>query len=334
MSEAAGAVAPDPYGGKPQLFTDPPQSRSDRITLQTAPNDRVVVRSGSSRIQVPTMDPADFPYLTASDLVPAFTLAGEDMADMIGPCLMAASMDATRAFLCGVHMHMVGGSGIDAGEDTPRRLAFAAANGNIFAAVRHDVEDGVAFTPFTLPTKAAAEVARLAKGPVRVEVSSRLVRFTFADGPVLISKLVEGTFPGYVEFTPGTDGATSIDAKLLSAAIGRLALADNGKDAYAYARLDIRDGVMVLDRETSDRASVYEEVPCATGVPVMFASVHHYLSTGLKALGGDRIDIVAHQANREGTQLIAMRRAGSDDAVFIAAPLKLRSMVPAKAGEE
>ncbi len=304
------------------------------ISLRTLPNGRIEFRSGTSRHQIPTMDPNDLPTNSADDFADAFTLAGDDIVEMMTPCLMAVSTEETRQFLCGVYMHGVGGPGVDAADDAPRQIAFAASTGNIFMIARHGIDDDAPrFAPFTVPTKAAAEVLRLAKGPVAVQSSARLARFTFDMGGVLTTKLLEGAFPNYLSFTPGTANGTTVDSKLLTAAIGRAALGDSdSKDPHRHhTRLDIRDGVLVIDRDASARASVYEEVPCVTGTPTMFAVMHPHIATGLRAIGGDQVSIVAHEKVSSGATPVAIRRTGSDDAVFIIGPVLLRSTEPAKA---
>src|SRR5262249_18745450 len=84
-----------------------------------------------------------------------------------------------------------------------------------------------------VPRKAVAEVQKLVDDPgreVRVEISAAKARFTFGDPPgsagqvVLISKLIDGTFPDYMRVIPsGNDKRLIVDREPFKVAVDRVA---------------------------------------------------------------------------------------------------------------
>ncbi len=301
----------------------------DLVHLSILSNGSFQIRSGATRIQVPCMSPADFPYLEANDFSPAFAMAGEDFTALMGACLPSVSTEETRSYLCGVHIH----SYVPDEDGARRQISFVATNGHTMMLVRQDVEDDApGFPALTLTAKAANEAVRLAKGAITVEASARIVRFTFASGIVMMSKVVDGVFPDYMRVLPKRAAGCVVSTEMLMAAIGRVAVADEGRENYT--RIDVRGNLIVMDREVRDSASVYDEVPCEGDVNMTFALAHPYLSMVLKSLGSDMVEI--SYAGR-GNPIGFWRATGSSsigDATAVIMPIELKGHPPAKPLEE
>ena len=141
---------------------------------------------------------AIFQNLATGELGHGFNLAAQDLKRLIDKTQFAISNEETRYYLNGVYLHTIEVEG-------HMMLRAVATDGHRLARVEIPAPKGAAGMPgVILPRKAVTEVQKLIEDPgaeVRVEISATKARFTFGDPAaasgqvVLISKLIDGTFP-------------------------------------------------------------------------------------------------------------------------------------------
>ena len=209
------------------------------------------LRSGRSRFNLQSLPDSDFPDLATGELGHGFNLAAQDLKRLIDKTQFAISNEETRYYLNGVFLHTIEVEG-------HMMLRAVATDGHRLARVEIPAPKGAAGMPgVILPRKAVTEVQKLIEDPgaeVRVEISATKARFTFGDPAassgqvVLISKLIDGTFPDYVRVIPaGNDKRLVVDRAPFAAAVDRvstissergravkLALADFEADAFRH----------------------------------------------------------------------------------------------------
>src|SRR5690606_8621469 len=148
------------------------------------------------------------------------------------------SNEETRYYLNGIYLHTleVGGSSI---------LRAVATDGHRMARAEADAPAGAAGMPgIIIPKKTVGEVQKLlegAEGEVTVEISDTKIRFTI-DGIVLLSKLIEGTFPDYERVTPkNNDKTMSVDKASFATAVDRVSTIASDRGGKAV-KLSMHDG--------------------------------------------------------------------------------------------
>src|SRR5205085_11926574 len=99
--------------------------------------------------------------------------------------------EETRYYLSGIYMHT-----LDVAKQQVLRAV--ATDGHRMARAETEAPAGASGMPgIIIPKKTVGEVQKLlegADGDVAIEISDTKIRFTL-DGVVLLSKLIEGTFP-------------------------------------------------------------------------------------------------------------------------------------------
>src|SRR3546814_16191436 len=124
-----------------------------------------------------------------------------------------------------------------------------------------------------VPRKAVNEVRKLLEeetGEVEVALSESKIRFVVGD-LVLISKLIDGTFPDYERVIPvGNDKTLDVDCKAFREAVDRVSTISSEKSRAV--KLSFKDGPPVLSATSAANGTATEELdiryaghPVATG---------------------------------------------------------------------
>lgn len=207
-----------------------------------------IVRSGRSRFSLPMLPAEDFPTMGAGELPFGFDLPAASLASAIAGVSFAISTEETRYYLNGIYCHA-----IEPG------IRMVATDGHRLSK-RFIPLDGapVSMPGVIIPKKTVDVLARqLPKdGSVRVDVSDAKIRFAFAD-MVLVSKLIDGTYPEYQRVIPERDRYIEIDAKPFAAAVDRVSTLASGSRAVSMA---LENGAMSLIVNNPDSGRAEEEV--------------------------------------------------------------------------
>lgn len=242
----------------------------DVVTLALA-DDKLTVKSGRSRFTLPTLPVEDFPHLDAGELSAAFKL---DFADLVAPVKFAISSEATRFYLCGVHLHNTAEGGIRAVATDGHRLA-------------HNTASGTPQIPaVVIPAKTVGIVPA---GVVDVGMSANKIRFATAD-TIIVSKLIDGTYPDYERVIPrDNNNVVTVDRKELASAVARATAV--ASERGRGAKFTIAGDNIAIDM-TSQDGNAHEDVPAQySGEPIEIGFNTAYMSGILGAVPGDELSI-------------------------------------------
>jgi DNA polymerase-3 subunit beta len=232
-------------------------------------SDQLQLRSGRSRFTLQALPDSDFPDLATGEVGHRFTLASGDLKRLIDKTQFAISTEETRYYLNGIFLHTTK-------VDGDMMLRAVATDGHRLARVQIPAPEGAIGMPGVIvPRKAVAEAQKLvedASREVRVEVSATKVRFSFGDaaatgealarGPgqvMLISKLIDGTFPDYARVIPtGNDKRLVVEREPFRIAIDRVATISSERGRAV--KLSLADSKLTLSVTNPDLGSAVEEL--------------------------------------------------------------------------
>ena len=312
--EASGAITVSAH-----LLFDIARKLPDgsQVSLETGDN-RMTVKAGRSRFQLPTLPRDDFPTIAEGDLPTRFELPAKTLAELIDRTRFAISTEETRYYLNGIFLHV-------SDEDRPT-LKAAATDGHRLARFTLDRPEGAEGMPDVIvPRKAVGELRKLLEeamdGSVQIDLSASKIRFTIGGegGVVLTSKLIDGTFPDYTRVIPtGNDKLLKLDPKSFYQAVDRVATIATEKTRAV--KMGLEDDKVTLSVTSPDNGTAAEELAAdygSDGFEIGFNA--NYLKDILSQMDSETVEV--HLADAGAPTLI--RKDANSPALYVLMPMRV-----------
>ncbi|MBO82000.1 DNA polymerase III subunit beta [Citromicrobium bathyomarinum] len=288
-----------------------------QVSLETADN-RMTVKAGRSRFQLPTLPRDDFPVIVEGELPTSFELPARELAEMIDRTRFAISTEETRYYLNGIFLHV--------SDEARPVLKAAATDGHRLARYTLDRPEGAAGMPDVIvPRKAVTELRKLLEealdSNVQIDLSASKIRFTLGGegGVVLTSKLIDGTFPDYSRVIPtGNDKLLKLDPKSFYEGVDRVATIATEKTRAVKMGLDADK--VTLSVTSPDNGTAAEEIAAeykSEGFEIGFNA--NYLKDILSQIDSDLVEL--HLADAGAPTLI--RRDENSPALYVLMPMRV-----------
>lgn len=288
-----------------------------QVSLETADN-RMVVKAGRSRFQLPTLPRDDFPVIVEGDLPTSFKISAATLAELIDRTRFAISTEETRYYLNGIFLHV-------ADDDRPV-LKAAATDGHRLARYTIDRPAGAEGMPDVIvPRKAVGELRKLLEESldtdVQVDLSPSKIRFALggAGGVVLTSKLIDGTFPDYSRVIPtGNDKLLKLDPKSFYAGVDRVATIATEKTRAV--KMGVEADKVTLSVTSPDNGNAAEEIAADyRSEPMEIGFNATYLKDILAQIDSDTVEL--HLADAGAPTLI--RKDEKSPALYVLMPMRV-----------
>jgi len=226
------------------------------VRLENEGSDQLLVTSGRSRFHLACLSPDSFPDLKSGSFTHTFQIGALLLRELIERTQFAISNEETRYYLNGIYLHTLEVNG----EPTLRAVA---TDGHRMARAEAAAPAGAKGMPgIIVPKKTVSEVQKLlegAEGDVEVEVSDTKIRFTLGS-VVLLSKLIEGTFPDYERVTPkNNDKQMNVDKASFATAVDRVSTIASDRGGKAV-KLSMKEGQLELSVTNPDHGTASEEL--------------------------------------------------------------------------
>lgn len=312
--ESAGAITVSAH-----LLFDIARKLADgsEVSLEASEN-KLVIKAGRSRFQLPTLPRDDFPVIVEGDLPTSFELPARQLAELIDRTRFAISTEETRYYLNGIFLHVA--------DDGRPVLKAAATDGHRLARFTIDQPEGAAGMPDVIvPRKAVAELRKLLDeamdGNVQIDLSPSKIRFTLGGegGVVLTSKLIDGTFPDYSRVIPtGNDKLLKLDPKSFYAGVDRVAIIANEKTRAV--KMVLEADKVTLTVTSPDNGTAAEELAAdyrSDTIEIGFNAA--YLKDILQQIDSDTVEL--HFADAGAPTLI--RKDEKSPALYVLMPMRV-----------
>ncbi|GGD44647.1 DNA polymerase III subunit beta [Croceicoccus pelagius] len=291
-----------------------------QVSLETADN-RMVVKAGRSRFQLPTLPRDDFPVIVEGDLPTTFEVPAATLAQLVDRTRFAISTEETRYYLNGIFFHVA-----DDGPGGQPVLKAAATDGHRLARFTIPRPDGAEGMPDVIvPRKCVAELRKLLEesldSNVQIDLSASKIRFTLGGegGIVLTSKLIDGTFPDYSRVIPtGNDKLLKLDPKSFFAGVDRVATIATEKTRAV--KMSVDNDRVTLSVTSPDNGTAAEEIAAAYGSEGLEIGFNaNYLKDILAQIEGDNVEL--HLADAGAPTLI--RQNDASPALYVLMPMRV-----------
>ena len=292
-----------------------------QVSFETADN-RMTLKAGRSRFQLPTLPRDDFPTIVEGDLPTSFELPARTLAEMIDRTRFAISTEETRYYLNGIFLHV---SDDDANSGGPV-LKAAATDGHRLARFTLPRPAGAEGMPDVIvPRKAVGELRKLLEesldGNVQIDLSPSKIRFTLGGegGVVLTSKLIDGTFPDYSRVIPtANDKLLKLDPKAFYEGVDRVATI--ATERTRAVKMGLEPDKVTLSVTSPDNGTAAEEIAAdyaSDGFEIGFNA--NYLKDILSQIDADTVEL--HLADAGAPTLI--RENDKSPALYVLMPMRV-----------
>lgn len=258
------------------------------IELETAPNWRAKISSGSSEFELNGMDPKEFPTLPDISNDSGFTIKQGDMKNMIAQTLFAVAQNDARPTFNGAYFRLQGDRITAVGCDS-FRLAIREKKCELGNAEDLDIS-------FIVPGRTLSEVMKLlteAEETVSISVSRKQVIFRFEKkNTVFFSRLIEGDYIDYERIIPKNSTIfVDIDTDIFGGAVERASLVtdDSAGKNKSLARCHFYDNKLEIT-SVSASGKVRDEIATShEGGEIEIGFNCRYLAEALKASMCDKL---------------------------------------------
>lgn len=284
--------------------------------VKNSNSSQIDISAGSAQFVLPTMPIEEYPAIAEGDLPNSFVLAATECRELLEKTRYAVAQDETRYYLNGVYLH----AAMD-GENQVLRAV--ATDGHRLAQMQVACPAGASDMPgVILPRKTVNEIISLmdqGATEVKISLSSHKIKVV-AGTAVVISKLIDGSFPDYTRVIPaGNTIRVEVNAKAFSRSVDRVAVVSS--ERARGVRLTIQDGRMVLSASGQDQGTAQEEldVACSTTEILEAGFNHRYLLDALSSVAGEKACLLMADANSP----TIIRDTGNPNLLAVIMPMRV-----------
>ena len=223
----------------------------------TFPDDKgqLSIASGRSKFALSTIGVEDFPVISGDQLPINFSIAREELKEVIDRTQFAVSTEETRYYLNGLYVHAKN-------EGSAKVLRVVATDGHRLACVESPLPQGAEkIAGVIIPRKTIGEVRKLLDDTkaenIDIALSDNKVRFTLEE-VTLTSKLIDGTYPDYERVIPtDNDKLLEVKVKELANAVDRVSVVAERTRAI---KMITEEAKVVITTSSPDLGSAWEEL--------------------------------------------------------------------------
>ena len=204
-------------------------SSGKKINLSLTDVSKLQVESEKSIFNLNCISATDFPLTDEDFNNNEFVLKSKQLLKLLNKCKFSVSNDETRHYLSGIYLHQ------NEVEDK-NYLTAVATDSHRMSISKIRLDQKIDFESIILPKKTIFQLCSLLDsydGDVKISNIKSKIKFEL-NNSILISKLIDGKFPNYIQVIPkNNQKKLEIDLKLFL----------NSVDRVASVSLDKKDGV-------------------------------------------------------------------------------------------
>ena len=287
-------------------------SSGKKINFSSINENKIHLESEKSVFNLNCINPSEFPLTDENFNQNEFILESKKLLKLLNKCKFSVSNDETRHYLSGIFFHQT-----QIEEKT--FLTAAATDSHRMSISKVRLNEKKDFEPIILPKKTIFQLCSLLEdfeGNVKICNIKSKIKFEF-DNSILISKLIDGKFPNYVQVIPKENQKKlEVDLKLFLDSVDRV----------ASVSLDKKDGVkfnlskdmlnLSVNNTNSGDGKESLSVKFDHDLDISFNS--RYLIDVASQLDGDKIEIYFKDSGAP-----ALIKDPEDfDSIFVVMPMK------------
>ncbi len=287
-------------------------SSGKKINFSSVGENKLHLESEKSIFNLNCINPSEFPLTDENFNKNEFIIESKKLLKLLNKCKFSLSNDETRHYLSGIFFHQ------SVVEDKIF-LTAAATDSHRMSVSKINLKEKIDFEPVILPKKTIFQLCSLLEdyeGEVRISNIKSKIKFVLSNS-TLISKLIDGKFPNYVQVIPKENKKKlEVDLKLFLDSVDRV----------ASVSLDKKDGVKFnLSKETlnlsvnnANSGDGKETLSVNFGHELDISFNSRYLIDIASQLDGDKIEIYLKDSGSPAL----IKDPGDFDSIYVVMPMK------------
>ena len=283
-----------------------------KINLNLTDSSKLHLESKKSIFNLNCISASEFPITDENFDQNQFLIKSKQLLKLLNKCKFSISNDETRHYLSGIYFHQTE-------VEDKIYLTAAATDSHRMSISKIRLGQKINFEPIILPKKTIFQLCSLLdnyEGDVKISNLKSKIKFEL-NNSILISKLIDGKFPNYIQVIPkNNQKKLEIDLKLFL----------NSVDRVASVSLDKKDGVKFNLTKDALNLSV-NNANSGDGKETLTAKFDHdleisfnsrYLIDVASQVDGEKIEIFF---NDSGSPAL-IKDPGDFDSIFVVMPMK------------
>ncbi len=287
-------------------------SSGKKVNLTLTDANKLHLESEKSIFNLNCIDATEFPLTDENFNQNEFTIKSKELLKLLNKCKFSVSNDETRHYLSGIYFHQ------NEVEDKIY-LTAVATDSHRMSISKIKLKEKIDFEPIILPKKTIFQLCSLLDnydGEVKISNLKSKIKFELSNS-ILISKLIDGKFPNYIQVIPkNNQKKLEVELKLFLDSVDRV----------ASVSFDKKDGVkfnltkdmlnLSVNNATSGDGKESLVVKFDHDLEISFNS--RYLIDVASQLDGERIELFF---NDTGSPVL-IKDPGDFDSIFVVMPMK------------
>jgi len=287
-------------------------SSGKKINLNLNDTNKLHLESEKSIFNLNCLSASEFPLTDEDFNENQFTIKSKQLLKLLNKCKFSISNDETRHYLSGIYLHQTE-------VDDKNYLTAAATDSHRMSISKIRLEQKIDFQPLILPKKTIFQLCSLLDtydGEVKISNIKSKIKFELKNS-ILISKLIDGKFPNYIQVIPkNNQKKLEINLKLFLDSVDRV----------ASVSLDKKDGVKFNLTKDTLNLSV-NNTNSGDGKETLSAKFDHdleisfnsrYLIDIASQLDGENIELYFNDTASPAL----VKDPGDIDSIFVVMPMK------------
>ena len=287
-------------------------SSGKKINLTLTDKNKLHLESEKSDFNLNCMSASEFPLTDENFNQNEFSMKSKHLLKLLNKCKFSISNDETRHYLSGIYFHQTE-------VDDKFYLTAVATDSHRMSISKIRLEKKIIFEPIILPKKTIFQLCSLLDnydGEVKISNIKSKIKFELNES-VLISKLIDGKFPNYIQVIPkNNQKKLEIELKKFLNSVDRVASVSlDKKDGVKF---DLSKDILNLSVNNANSGDGKETLNVKFGYDLQISFNSKYLIDVASQLDGENVEIFF---NDTGSPAL-IKDPGDFDSIYVVMPMK------------
>ena len=287
-------------------------STGKKINFSILNEAKLNLESENSVFNLNCINASEFPLTDENFNEKNFEVESKSLLKLLNKCKFSISNDETRHYLSGIFFHLTT-------VNDKIYLTAAATDSHRMSISKIKLKDKIDFDPIILPKKTIFQLCSLLEdyeGNVNISNIKSKIKFEL-NNCILISKLIDGKFPNYVQVIPKENQKKlEINLKNFLSSVDRVASVSLDKKDGVKFKLSKNNLDLSVNNTNSGDGNENLEVNFDHELDISFNS--RYLIDVASQLDGDKIEIYLKDTGSPAL----IKDPGDFDSIYVVMPMK------------